>query len=75
MKAELNEVIGKVIETLEYAGLSLAQIQELNLVGGSSCTPILKDMLEEIGFTREKIKCQEPMYAMAKGAAIAGDLL
>ena len=76
VKAQLNEVIKTVSEALDNAGLSPAQIQELQMVGGSSCTPILLDMLEEIGFTRDKIKCQELkpelMNVIAKGAAIAG---
>lgn len=72
MKGELRQVIETVTEAMESAELTPNNIQELQMTGGSSCTPILSDMLEEIGFAQAKIKRLEPMHAVAKGAAIVG---
>lgn len=67
MEDKLNEVIETVTETLDSAGLSHDQIQEVLMTGGSSCTPILSVMLEEIGFAQDKIKRLEPMHHCQRG--------
>ena len=70
VKDELNAVMETVVQVLNYAGLHPSDIDELQMVGGSSFIPILPKMFKEMGFTRDKIHCVEPMYAVAKGAAL-----
>lgn len=82
-RAEFEELITPLIqrtinlieELLEKTSVSIEDIDNILLVGGSSCIPLVKEMLST-KYGKEKILSSEkPMLAIAEGAAILAQSL
>lgn len=81
-RAKFEQLIGDLIEKLvepcrtciKDSGLSLNEIHEVVLVGGSTRTPIVQQKVKEI-FGKEPSKGVNPDEVVAAGAAIQGGVL
>ena len=71
----VERTIKLIDELLETSGYPIETIDNILLVGGSSCIPLVKQMLSE-KYGREKVLSSEnPMLAIAEGAAILAHAL
>ncbi|HXH74355.1 MAG TPA: molecular chaperone DnaK [Bacteriovoracaceae bacterium] len=81
-RAKFESLIGDLIERLigpckmaiKDSGLTLAEIQDVILVGGATRTPIVQQKVKEI-FGKEPHKGVNPDEVVAAGAAIQGGVL
>ena len=70
IKPLVERTIVLIDELLERSGYPMDTIDNILLVGGSSCIPLVKQMLSE-KYGKDKILSSEkPMLAIAEGAAI-----
>lgn len=67
----INACRGPVEQALHDAGLSASDIDEVILVGGSTCIPPVQEMVFKI-FGKEPSKGVNPDEVVALGAAIQG---
>lgn len=66
----IDKTIVLIDELLEKSGYPIDTIDNILLVGGSSCIPLVKEMLSD-KYGKEKVLASEkPMLAIAEGAAI-----
>jgi len=71
----INRTIDLIDELLSRTSIPIDSIDNILLVGGSSCIPLVKKMLSD-RYGREKILSSEkPMLAVAEGAAILAQAL
>ncbi len=81
-RARFEELVGDLVErcveicgaTLENAGMSPAEIDEIVLVGGQTRTPLVQEKVEEF-FGRPLSKGINPDEVVALGAAVQGQAL
>jgi molecular chaperone DnaK len=70
IKHYVQKSIDLIGELLKDVGYDISMIDSILLVGGTSCIPLIKQMLSE-KFGADKIKVSDkPMLAVAEGAAI-----
>jgi molecular chaperone DnaK len=70
IKPYVQRSIDLIGELLKDVGYDIGMIDSILLVGGSSCIPLIKQMLSD-KFGSDKIKVSDkPMLAVAEGAAI-----
>ncbi|MFZ4712720.1 MAG: molecular chaperone DnaK [Bacteriovoracaceae bacterium] len=70
----IDNLVGPCKMAIKDSGLSLAEIQEVILVGGATRTPIVQAKVKEI-FGKEPSKGVNPDEVVAAGAAIQGGVL
>jgi len=66
----INRTIALIDELLEKSGYPIETIDNILLVGGSSGIPLVKKLLEKKYGIDKILSSNEPMLAIAKGAAI-----
>jgi molecular chaperone DnaK len=70
IKPYIQRSIDLIGDLLKDVGYDIGMIDNILLVGGTSCIPLIKEMLSE-KFGSDKVKISEkPMLAIAEGAAI-----
>jgi molecular chaperone DnaK len=71
----ISRTIDLIEELMKNTSMTMDLIDNILLVGGSSCIPLVKQMLSE-KYGKEKVKLSEkPMLAVAEGAAILAQSL
>lgn len=70
----VDKLVGPCQTCIKDSGLSLSEIHEVVLVGGSTRTPIVQQKVKEI-FGKEPSKGVNPDEVVAAGAAIQGGVL
>jgi len=70
IKPIVERTITLTDELLEKSGYPIDSIDNILLVGGSSCIPLVKKMLSEKYGKNKVLSSEKPMLAIAEGAAI-----
>ena len=70
-----KKTVGTVERALKDAGLSKSDIDEIVLVGGSTCIPKVQSLISEYFGGKEPAKGINPDEAVAYGAAVQGGIL
>lgn len=70
----IQRTIGLVDELLDKTGYPIETIDNILLVGGSSCIPLVRKMLTE-KYGDKVLSSEKPMLAVAEGAAILANSL
>lgn len=71
----IKRTIDLIEELLEKTAIPLDTIDNILLVGGSSCIPLVKRMLSEKYGMEKVLSSEKPMLAIAEGAAILAQSL
>lgn len=71
----IKRTIDLIEELLEKTAIPMDTIDNILLVGGSSCIPLVKKMLSEKYGTDKVLSSEKPMLAIAEGAAILAQSL
>lgn len=66
----IQRTINLIEELLEKTSVSMDDIDNILLVGGSSCIPLVKEMLSNKYGKAKVLSSEKPMLAIAEGAAI-----
>lgn len=71
----IKRTIDLIEELLEKTSIPMDTIDNILLVGGSSCIPLVKTMLSEKYGSNKVLSSEKPMLAIAEGAAILAQSL
>ncbi len=71
----IRRTIDLIEELLEKTAIPMDTIENILLVGGSSCIPLVKRMLSEKYGMEKVLSSEKPMLAIAEGAAILAQSL
>ena len=71
----IKRTIDLIEELLEKTGIPMDTIDNILLVGGSSCIPLVKKMLSDKYGADKVLSSEKPMLAIAEGAAILAQSL
>lgn len=71
----IKRTIDLIEELLEKTAIPMDTIENILLVGGSSCIPLVKRMLSEKYGMEKVLSSEKPMLAIAEGAAILAQSL
>lgn len=71
----IKRTIDLIEELLEKTSIPMNTIDNILLVGGSSCIPLVKKMLSEKYGSNKVLSSEKPMLAIAEGAAILAQSL
>ena len=66
----IHRTIDLIDELVEKTGIPMETIDNILLVGGSSCIPLVRKMLSEKYGSEKVLSSEKPMLAIAEGAAI-----
>ena len=71
----IKRTIDLIDELLEKTGIPIETIDNILLVGGSSCIPLVRKMLSDKYGSNKVLSSEKPMLAIAEGAAILAQSL
>ncbi|MBV3657709.1 MULTISPECIES: Hsp70 family protein [unclassified Bacteroides] len=71
----IKRTIDLIDELLEKTGIPIETIDNILLVGGSSCIPLVRKMLSDKYGSDKVLSSEKPMLAIAEGAAILAQSL
>lgn len=71
----IKRTIDLIDELLEKTGIPMETIDNILLVGGSSCIPLVRKMLSDKYGNNKVLSSEKPMLAIAEGAAILAQSL
>ena len=71
----IHRTIDLIDELVEKTGIPMETIDNILLVGGSSCIPLVRKMLSEKYGSEKVLSSEKPMLAIAEGAAILAQSL